>query len=102
MIPGNHDAYIDVKWREALAHWSDYMRGDGAIVPEDAAAAFPFLRRRGEVALIGLSTAVASPPTFATGKLGRRQVGEARGRPRTGSTRRPAASSSCTTPRSPP
>jgi 3',5'-cyclic AMP phosphodiesterase CpdA len=74
VIPGNHDAYIEVKWREAWAHWSDYMQGDGATVPEDAAAAFPFLRRRGEVTLVGLSTAVASPPTFATGKLGRRQV----------------------------
>jgi 3',5'-cyclic AMP phosphodiesterase CpdA len=50
------------------------MQGDGATVPEDAAAAFPFLRRRGEVTLVGLSTAVASPPTFATGKLGRRQT----------------------------
>jgi 3',5'-cyclic AMP phosphodiesterase CpdA len=79
VIPGNHDAYIEVKWREAWAHWSDYMQGDGAIVPEDAAAAFPFLRRRGEVALIGLSTAVASPPTFATGKLGRRQVAKLAG-----------------------
>lgn len=79
VIPGNHDAYIDVKWREALAHWSDYMQGDGAAVPEEAAAAFPFLRHRGEVALIGLSTAVASPPTFATGKLGRRQVAKLAG-----------------------
>lgn len=79
VIPGNHDAYIDVKWREAWAHWSDYMQGDGATVPEDAAAAFPFLRRRGEVALVGLSTAVASPPTFATGKLGRRQLAKLAG-----------------------
>ena len=30
VIPGNHDAYVEVKWREAWAHWSDYMCGDGA------------------------------------------------------------------------
>ena len=31
VIPGNHDAYVEVKWREAWAHWSDYMCGDGAV-----------------------------------------------------------------------
>ena len=35
---------------------------------------FPFLRRRGEVALVGMSTAIATPPTFATGRLGKRQL----------------------------
>lgn len=73
VIPGNHDAYVEVKWREAWAHWSDYMRGDGGGSPVGAEA-FPFLRRRGRVALVGLSTAVATPPTFATGRLGRPQL----------------------------
>jgi 3',5'-cyclic AMP phosphodiesterase CpdA len=74
VIPGNHDAYVEVKWREAWAHWSDYMCGDAGDGDGNAAELFPFLRRRGEVALIGLSTAVATPPTFATGRLGRRQL----------------------------
>ena len=37
-------------------------------------AAFPFLRVRGPVALIGVSTAVATGPFLATGKLGARQI----------------------------
>ncbi|MGD9510480.1 MAG: metallophosphoesterase [Geminicoccaceae bacterium] len=72
VIPGNHDAYVEVKWREAWAHWSDYMCGDGGGGRE--ADDFPFLRRRGPVAVIGMSTAVATPPTFATGRLGRPQL----------------------------
>ena len=74
VIPGNHDAYVEVKWREAWAHWSDYMCGDEAGAGNGEASSFPFLRRRGEVALIGMSTAVATPPTFATGRLGRPQI----------------------------
>jgi 3',5'-cyclic AMP phosphodiesterase CpdA len=74
VIPGNHDAYVEVKWREAWAHWSDYMCGDGADSGRTESDTFPFLRRRGPVALIGMSTAVATPPTFATGRLGRRQL----------------------------
>jgi 3',5'-cyclic AMP phosphodiesterase CpdA len=74
VIPGNHDAYVEVKWREAWAHWSDYMCGDGTGGGTADGGGFPFLRRRGAVTLIGMSTAVATPPTFATGRLGRRQM----------------------------
>ena len=74
VIPGNHDAYVEVKWREAWAHWSDYMCGDSVDSGRTESDTFPFLRRRGPVALIGMSTAVATPPTFATGRLGRRQL----------------------------
>jgi 3',5'-cyclic AMP phosphodiesterase CpdA len=45
------------------------MRGD------DGLQRFPFLRRRGDVALIGLSTAVPTGPFMATGRLGARQLG---------------------------
>jgi 3',5'-cyclic AMP phosphodiesterase CpdA len=38
--------------------------------------AFPFLRIRGPVALIGVSTAVATAPFLATGNLGARQIGQ--------------------------
>lgn len=79
VIPGNHDAYVEVKWREAWVHWSDYMSGDATNGRGGDAAVFPFVRRRGEVVLIGMSTAVATPPTFATGRLGRSQI-EALGR----------------------
>src|SRR5262249_30795740 len=45
-----------------------YVGGD------DNMAAFPTLRRRGSIALIGLSSAVPTPPLMATGTLGRAQL----------------------------
>ena len=51
-------------------HWDDYLDGDDA---PDNGAAFPFLRRRGPLALIGVSSAVPTAPLMATGWLGRTQ-----------------------------
>ena len=66
LVPGNHDAYV-----RAAAHperyWGDYMRGDDG-------GGFPFLRRRGPLALIGLSSAVPTAPLLATGRLGAEQI----------------------------
>ena len=70
VIPGNHDAYVRATRHRATEAWDDYLRGDQA----DGGAAFPFLRRRGPLALIGLSSAVPTPPLMATGKLGRAQL----------------------------
>ena len=39
-----------------------------------AASPFPFVRRRGPLALIGVSSAVPTPPLMATGRLGRSQL----------------------------
>ena len=41
---------------------------------DDGAVGFPYLRRRGPLALIGLSTAVPTPPFMATGRLGEAQL----------------------------
>src|ERR1700756_5104316 len=67
-IPGNHDAYVRRTRHRFVESFGDYLRGDDA-----SGDAFPFLRRRGPVALIGLSSAVPTPPLMATGTLGRRQ-----------------------------
>jgi 3',5'-cyclic AMP phosphodiesterase CpdA len=69
VVPGNHDAYVSGAERAYLAAWDDYLAGEQrTLLP------FPFLRRRGPLALIGLSTAVATLPFFSTGKLGRTQI----------------------------
>jgi len=68
VIPGNHDIYVRGAESSPLTFWGDYMRGDDGI------ARFPFLRRRGDVALIALSTALPTAPLLATGQLGRRQL----------------------------
>jgi 3',5'-cyclic AMP phosphodiesterase CpdA len=48
------------------------MRGDD--VADSGEVEFPFLRRRGSVALIGVTSAVPSPPFMATGRVGAWQL----------------------------
>jgi 3',5'-cyclic AMP phosphodiesterase CpdA len=77
VIPGNHDAYVAIPWDRSLALWDSYMSGDRAEPAADAGDAgahFPYLRRRGPLALIGLSTAVPMPPHMAAGRLGTAQL----------------------------
>jgi 3',5'-cyclic AMP phosphodiesterase CpdA len=69
LVPGNHDAYVRAAAHYPQLHWGEYMRGDDA--PETA---FPFVRRRGPLALIGVSSAVPTLPLMATGRLGRAQL----------------------------
>ena len=77
VVPGNHDAYVRESWQETFAQWSAYMRGDDAGESTGADDAFPSLRVRRQVALIGLSTARPSAPFLATGRLGERQLAAA-------------------------
>ena len=68
--PGNHDAYVPramALLNETFAPWS---RGD------DGAVGFPYLRRRGGVALIGLSSGVPTAPFVASGRLGAKQCAD--------------------------
>jgi 3',5'-cyclic AMP phosphodiesterase CpdA len=74
VVPGNHDAYVAVPWQRSLAHWGPYMTGDG-ISESPSPDRFPFVRRRGPVALIGLSTAEPTAPGLASGRLGPEQLG---------------------------
>ena len=68
LVPGNHDAYVRDGMRNAIRQWGAYMSGD------DGKIVFPYLRRRRPLAIIGLSTAVATAPFMATGLLGREQL----------------------------
>jgi 3',5'-cyclic AMP phosphodiesterase CpdA len=69
LVPGNHDAYVRRASAHPQLHWGDYMRGDDGGEPS-----FPFLRRRGPLALIGLSSAVPTAPLLSTGHLGPAQL----------------------------
>lgn len=61
-IPGNHDVYV----RGAQANFSKNMGdyGTGELID---GAPYPFVRRVGDMAIIGCSSAVARPPFFASG-----------------------------------
>jgi 3',5'-cyclic AMP phosphodiesterase CpdA len=71
VIPGNHDAYVPGALNELIQIWRHFMSDD-----DDTGefARFPFVRRRGPVALVGLSTAVATLPLMATGHIGSDQA----------------------------
>lgn len=90
LVPGNHDAYIRRASGWAAQHWGEFMRGDphpnppphspsntgvNALSPgEGREGAFPFVRRRGPVALVGLTTSIPTGPLMATGRLGGEQL----------------------------
>lgn len=71
LVPGNHDAYVHSAITRFSDAWGDYMRGDSA---SGAASLFPFVRRRGPLTLIGVSSGVPTRPFIATGTLGHIQL----------------------------
>jgi 3',5'-cyclic AMP phosphodiesterase CpdA len=71
LVPGNHDAYVRSALAAQATHWHEFMRGDAAPTQ---ALQFPFVRRRGPLAIVGLSSAVATAPLMATGRLGPGQI----------------------------
>jgi 3',5'-cyclic AMP phosphodiesterase CpdA len=66
-IPGNHDIYVAGCAELAAREWRAQMRGDEG-------ESFPYVRRRGTVALIGMSSGIATAPFMATGEVGPAQL----------------------------
>ncbi|MCW0210949.1 MAG: metallophosphoesterase [Achromobacter sp.] len=73
VVPGNHDATVRVPWEAGLGRWQPWMSGD---TPDEGTPdeGFPFVRVRGPVAFVGVSTAVPTPPLLATGRVGAAQA----------------------------
>ncbi len=69
VVPGNHDTYVRVARESGIGLWDAFMRTNAG-----GQSGFPFVRRFGNVALIGLNTAIPTPPFFATGHLDRGQL----------------------------
>jgi 3',5'-cyclic AMP phosphodiesterase CpdA len=76
VIPGNHDLYLqDIVRRQRFAHYFErFMRSE---LPEhrvrEPAGVFPFVKLRGPVVLVGLSSAVPRPPFVSAGHVGHAQ-----------------------------
>jgi 3',5'-cyclic AMP phosphodiesterase CpdA len=68
-VPGNHDAYVRGSIPDLARVFSPWTKGEKA-----EGGGFPYLRVRGEVALIGLSSAVPTPFFIASGRMGREQM----------------------------
>ncbi|HLA21409.1 MAG TPA: metallophosphoesterase [Pseudolabrys sp.] len=67
-VPGNHDVYVREAANHAARQWGAQMSDDDGI------SGFPFLRRRGPLALVGATTGVPTAPLLATGWLGTLQL----------------------------
>jgi 3',5'-cyclic AMP phosphodiesterase CpdA len=72
LVPGNHDAYVPGAFARSTAAWRAWMISDDNGGGQKKL--FPSYRRRGPVALIGLSTANATLPFMATGEFGSKQA----------------------------
>lgn len=68
VILGNHDAYVGAPAHTTTAHWTPWLAGD------DGRVEAPTVRRRGPVSLIGVNTAVPTPPFMASGRVGAAQA----------------------------
>jgi 3',5'-cyclic AMP phosphodiesterase CpdA len=82
VVPGNHDIYTRTHSGPGVAVWMDYMRSDAFGVEigatqhtpprglDNLTGGFPYVRRIGPVAVIGLNSAEPTPVGLATGRLG--------------------------------
>lgn len=71
VVPGNHDAYVPGALARACRAWGAYMTGDSQEPVKDG---FPYLRVRGQVAIIGISSARATAPFMASGYFSKAQA----------------------------
>ncbi|WP_102866978.1 metallophosphoesterase family protein [Pseudovibrio exalbescens] len=79
LTPGNHDAYVPGAFKAATTEWQAYMSGDDIAhhtMPRPENSLFPWVRVRGCVGLVGLSTARATGPFMATGHIDSAQLHE--------------------------
>ncbi len=70
VVPGNHDAYVAIEAERSWDHWAAYLRSDAS--PDQTC--FPTVRRRGRLALVGVSSALPTAYFLATGRVGQAQL----------------------------
>lgn len=70
-VPGNHDAYASSSLKALASSLGPWCASD------DGEAGYPWYRRRGPVALIGMNTGIPTLPLMATGRIGPAQIAQA-------------------------
>jgi 3',5'-cyclic AMP phosphodiesterase CpdA len=77
-VPGNHDCYVPLPYKDGLAHFEAYTEGDmkvaSPLLHQGGTMFFPYVRLRRNIALIGLSTALPQALHRASGQLGEEQL----------------------------
>ncbi|MDB5985901.1 MAG: Metallophosphoesterase [Nevskia sp.] len=71
VVPGNHDALVAIDDAQGLGRWRPWMCADP---DRPATPQWPYVRVRGEIALIGLNSALPTLPLLASGKVGDDQL----------------------------
>src|SRR5690606_12726471 len=76
VVPGNHDIYSGIGRDPGVRRWAAYMssNAEGLAYAGGDGANPPFVRVIGDVALIGLNSAVETPPGLAWGRIGGAQL----------------------------
>ncbi len=74
IIPGNHDIYSRLGRDPGTARWSAYMASCAQGAEHAGDGEFPFVRMLGGVAIIGVNSAVPTPPLVASGRVGAGQL----------------------------
>ncbi len=77
VVPGNHDLYTRgaMTSQRFSTYFADYIKSDLPELAVDVGVGrFPFVKLRGPVAIIGLSSAVPQLPFVAAGRLGKKQI----------------------------
>ena len=76
LVPGNHDVYVNTDHARTWAPWAPFLHSRPAAPGEPSGAdpvRFPTVRRCGALAFVCASSARATPPLLATGRLGHAQ-----------------------------
>jgi 3',5'-cyclic AMP phosphodiesterase CpdA len=73
VLPGNHDAYVQKGALYFSEHFADFFSSDEEYTREDGEA-WPLIRRRGPLSIIGLSTSLQTPWFTAYGVIGDEQL----------------------------
>lgn len=78
-IPGNHDIYTHLRRDPGVLRWRKYMTSFGIEGEDDdrqrtLETLFPYVRPFGRVALIGLNSAIPTPPGVASGRIDAEQL----------------------------
>ena len=90
VVPGNHDIYSRIGRDPGTRRWAPYMASDaqGADFVAAAMRIFRSCACLGQVALVGVNSAVPTPPLMAWGRVGREQLAAPCGRSRCAGARR--------------
>ncbi len=80
VVPGNHDVYVPMRRDPGIGRWAPFMTSferPGEPQAGGGEPSFPFVRRLGRVALVGLNSAIPTPVFVAAGRLGSMQLAAA-------------------------